>query len=93
MSLDLAASSSARDLDAVDVAAALIRRVRDRAAELAVRCGPVVAAADWRAPSAGAFHDRVDALHRELGRLETMADDILDLLARTRVEIALRAAP
>ena len=92
MIFDVALSASAAQaLEAVDDAARIARDARSSLRDLAARVTPVVADADWRAPSAQAFHDRLEQWRTLLLTAERRSDDVTDALARARADIQARA--
>lgn len=79
-----------RAREAVDDTSRLVREVRTQLSDLIARTSRVVDDADWRAPSAGGFHDRVDELRGRLVTAQVRADLALDALTRVRVELEAR---
>jgi hypothetical protein len=83
--------AAARASDAVDDAARIVRDIRSALADLIPRATSVAAHADWRAPSARAFGDRIDSWRGDLLAASSRADEVLDSLARTGAELRARA--
>lgn len=92
MPLDTTIASAAR-LDTIDQASTVLRENAARLTGLVARATALGAAADWHAPSARAFHRRIEELRAMLARAEAGADDTVAMLARVRATLVVTAIP
>ncbi|MFG6444690.1 hypothetical protein ACFXP7_05250 [Microbacterium sp. P06] len=92
MPIDVTLSPTAlRALEAVDEAVRILRDTRGRLGDLAARVEHVAIDADWQAPSAAAFHERLDRWRASLVTAQARTDEVCDALGRARAEIHARA--
>ncbi|GAA2078064.1 hypothetical protein [Microbacterium hatanonis] len=93
MFIDVTLSAgTVRSLEALEEAAGLLRDLHGRLGDLRVRVAPVVAEADWRAPSARACHERLERWRESLATAQGRVDDLADSVARARADLQARAA-
>jgi ABC-type transporter Mla subunit MlaD len=93
MFIDVTLSAgTARSLEALEEAEGLLHDLHGRLGDLGARVAPVVAEADWRAPSARACHERLERWRTTLITAQGRIDDLADSVARARADLQARAA-